>query len=179
LWVIGYQGPMGYGVEFPLSRLGKAKILWVSGVYGLPGVWVRRVSTVAFQIRSKQKTVRTVSPGRTQSHYYRVHKQFFIKKLRINSWVQQLMAVNYLLYQVDLIIFAITRGGTYQHPALAHEVRPSVDGQSAVQHSSCTSACLPHTWLTGHERSWSAQTPADYYWFRTRRSRPLAEHLTP
>ncbi|TBU50957.1 hypothetical protein BD310DRAFT_835797, partial [Dichomitus squalens] len=29
LWVIGYQGPMGYGVEFPLSRLGKAKILWV------------------------------------------------------------------------------------------------------------------------------------------------------
>ncbi|TBU52505.1 hypothetical protein BD310DRAFT_940141, partial [Dichomitus squalens] len=34
LWVIGYQGPMGYGVEFPLSRLGKAKILWVSGVYG-------------------------------------------------------------------------------------------------------------------------------------------------
>ncbi|TBU46264.1 hypothetical protein BD309DRAFT_858526 [Dichomitus squalens] len=46
LWVIGYQGPMGYGVEFPLSRLGKAKILWVSGVYGLPGVWVRRVSTV-------------------------------------------------------------------------------------------------------------------------------------
>ncbi|TBU44808.1 hypothetical protein BD309DRAFT_765368 [Dichomitus squalens] len=46
LWVMGYWGPMGYGVEFPLSRLGKAKILWVFGVYGLPGVWVRRVSTV-------------------------------------------------------------------------------------------------------------------------------------
>ncbi|TBU53666.1 hypothetical protein BD310DRAFT_937599, partial [Dichomitus squalens] len=45
LWVMGYWGPMGYGVEFPLSRLGKAKILWVFGVYGLPGVWVRRVST--------------------------------------------------------------------------------------------------------------------------------------
>ncbi|TBU62796.1 hypothetical protein BD310DRAFT_918200 [Dichomitus squalens] len=46
LWVMGYWGPMGYGVEFPLSRLGKAKILWVFRVYGLPGVWVRRVSTV-------------------------------------------------------------------------------------------------------------------------------------
>ncbi|TBU63339.1 hypothetical protein BD310DRAFT_917257 [Dichomitus squalens] len=56
LWVIDERnlnvttitvwGPMGYGVEFPLSRLGKAKILWVFRVYGLPGVWVRRVSTV-------------------------------------------------------------------------------------------------------------------------------------
>ncbi|TBU29963.1 hypothetical protein BD311DRAFT_755531 [Dichomitus squalens] len=48
---MGYWGPMGYGVEFPLSRLGKAKILWVFGVYGLPGVWVRRVSTVACTTR--------------------------------------------------------------------------------------------------------------------------------
>ena len=37
---------MGYGVDFPLSRLGKAIILWVIRVYGLPEVWVKRVSTV-------------------------------------------------------------------------------------------------------------------------------------
>ncbi|TBU50638.1 hypothetical protein BD309DRAFT_1024940 [Dichomitus squalens] len=43
---------MGYGVEFPLSRLGKAKILWVFRVYGLPGVWVRRVSTVSRRRRT-------------------------------------------------------------------------------------------------------------------------------
>ena len=38
---------MGYGVDFPLSRLGKVIILWVIRVYGLPEVWVKRVSTVA------------------------------------------------------------------------------------------------------------------------------------
>ena len=43
---MGYQGIMGYGVDFPLSRLGKAIILWVIRVYGLPEVWVKRVSTV-------------------------------------------------------------------------------------------------------------------------------------
>ena len=46
VWVMGYQGIMGYGVDFPLSRLGKAIILWVIRVYGLPEVWVKRVSTV-------------------------------------------------------------------------------------------------------------------------------------
>ena len=40
---------MGYGVDFPLSRLGKAIILWVIRVYGLPEVWVKRVSTVVRQ----------------------------------------------------------------------------------------------------------------------------------
>ena len=44
---MGYRGIMGYGVDFPLSRLGKAIILWVIRVYGLPEVWVKRVSTVA------------------------------------------------------------------------------------------------------------------------------------
>ena len=46
---MGYQGIMGYGVDFPLSRLGKALILWVIRVYGLREVWVKRVSTVAPQ----------------------------------------------------------------------------------------------------------------------------------
>ena len=43
---MGYQGIMGYGVDFPLSQLGKAVILWVIRVYGLREVWVKRVSTV-------------------------------------------------------------------------------------------------------------------------------------
>ena len=44
---MGYQGIMGYGVDFPISRLGKDIILWVIRVYGLPEVWVKRVSTVS------------------------------------------------------------------------------------------------------------------------------------
>ena len=47
VWVMGYQGIMGYGVDFPLSLLGKAIILSVIRVYGLPEVWVKRVSTVS------------------------------------------------------------------------------------------------------------------------------------
>ena len=47
---MGYQGIMGYGVDFPLSRLGKAIILWVIRVYGLPEVWVKRVSTVRARV---------------------------------------------------------------------------------------------------------------------------------
>ena len=37
---------MGYGVDFPLSRLRKAVILWIIRVYVLREVWVKRVSTV-------------------------------------------------------------------------------------------------------------------------------------
>jgi hypothetical protein len=37
---------MGYGFHFPAYRLGSSKILWGMGEYGLPGVWVKRVSTV-------------------------------------------------------------------------------------------------------------------------------------
>ena len=49
VWVMGYQGIMGYGVDFPLSRLGNAEILWVITVYGLIEVWVKRVSTVLYR----------------------------------------------------------------------------------------------------------------------------------
>ncbi|KAF8239650.1 hypothetical protein L208DRAFT_1236098 [Tricholoma matsutake] len=37
---------MGYGFHFPTYQLGSSKILWGMGEYGLPGVWVKRVSTV-------------------------------------------------------------------------------------------------------------------------------------
>ena len=53
---MGYQGIMGYGVDFPLSRLGKAIILWVIRVYGLPEVWVKRVSTVSCALSLRTPT---------------------------------------------------------------------------------------------------------------------------
>jgi hypothetical protein len=37
---------MGYGVKFPAHQLGGSKKSWDFGVYGLPRVWVKTVSTV-------------------------------------------------------------------------------------------------------------------------------------
>ena len=46
LWVMGYEGIMGYVGDFPASQLGRWDFLWVMGGYGLREVWVIRVSTV-------------------------------------------------------------------------------------------------------------------------------------
>ena len=46
VWVMGYCGPMGYGVEFPANGLGGWKKLWGKRGYGLREVWVRRGLTV-------------------------------------------------------------------------------------------------------------------------------------
>ena len=46
VWVIGYQGVMGYGFKFLAYRLGGPKILWIMGEYGLSGPWVKRELTV-------------------------------------------------------------------------------------------------------------------------------------
>ena len=59
---MGYQGIMGYGVDFPLSRLGKAIILWVIRVYGLPEVWVKRVLTVV-QKYCRERPILPSLPG--------------------------------------------------------------------------------------------------------------------
>ena len=37
---------MGYGMKFPANQLGGSKKIWDLRVYGLSGVWVKRVSTV-------------------------------------------------------------------------------------------------------------------------------------
>ena len=47
LWVMGYEGIMGYVGDFPASQLGRWDFLWVMGGYGLREVWVIRVSTVS------------------------------------------------------------------------------------------------------------------------------------
>ena len=46
VWVMGYCGPMGYGVRFPAHQVGGWPGLWVKRGYGLPEVWVKRGSTV-------------------------------------------------------------------------------------------------------------------------------------
>jgi len=35
LWVMGYEGGMGYGPNFPANEVGNSKILWVITEYGL------------------------------------------------------------------------------------------------------------------------------------------------
>ena len=46
VWVMGYCGPMGYGVHFLAHQVGGWPGLWVKRGYGLPEVWVKRGSTV-------------------------------------------------------------------------------------------------------------------------------------
>ena len=46
VWVMGYCGPMGYGVHFPAHQVGGRPGLWVKRGYVLPEVWVKRGSTV-------------------------------------------------------------------------------------------------------------------------------------
>ena len=46
LWVTGYCGLMGYGLQIPAHQLGGPKMAWDFRGYGLSEAWVRRVSTV-------------------------------------------------------------------------------------------------------------------------------------
>ena len=49
VWVMGYCGPMGYGMQFPANQVGGQLELWVLRGYGLLEVWVKRSSTVVSQ----------------------------------------------------------------------------------------------------------------------------------
>ena len=46
VWVMGYHGLMGYGLQIPAHQFGGPKKLWDFRGYGLSGAWVTRVSTV-------------------------------------------------------------------------------------------------------------------------------------
>jgi len=46
VWVMGYWGFMGDGVQIPVHQLGGLKKLWDIRGYGLPKAWVMRESTV-------------------------------------------------------------------------------------------------------------------------------------
>ena len=47
LWVTGYCGLMGYGLQIPAHQLGGPKMAWDFRGYGLSKAWVKRVSTVS------------------------------------------------------------------------------------------------------------------------------------
>ena len=49
VWVMGYCGPMSYGVEFPTNGLGGWENLWGIRGYGLREVWVGRGLTVSIK----------------------------------------------------------------------------------------------------------------------------------
>ena len=46
VWVMGYCGLMGYGLQIPANQLGGPNFLWVIRGYGFSQAWVMRVSTV-------------------------------------------------------------------------------------------------------------------------------------
>ena len=50
LWVMGYCGLMGYGLQIPAHQLGGPKMAWDFRGYGLSEAWVKRVSTVQVSI---------------------------------------------------------------------------------------------------------------------------------
>ncbi|KAF9479400.1 hypothetical protein BDN70DRAFT_807063 [Pholiota conissans] len=56
VWLIGYCGPMGYGLQIPAHQAGGSIYLWVIRGYGLSGVWVMRGSTVATVTNSRSYT---------------------------------------------------------------------------------------------------------------------------
>jgi hypothetical protein len=45
----GVSESMGYGSKFPANQLGILEIPWGIREYGLPGVWVKRGSTVVYK----------------------------------------------------------------------------------------------------------------------------------
>ncbi|KAF8814357.1 hypothetical protein BYT27DRAFT_7014425, partial [Phlegmacium glaucopus] len=46
VWIMGYCGPMGYGIQFPANQVGGQPELWDIRGYGFREVWVKRGSTV-------------------------------------------------------------------------------------------------------------------------------------
>ena len=50
LWVTGYCGLMGYGLQIPAHQLGGPKMAWDFRGYGLSEAWVKRVLTVVHSV---------------------------------------------------------------------------------------------------------------------------------
>lgn len=75
LWVIGYEGVMGYGSGFPAYQLGKLKILWGLREYGFSGVWVRRELTVLVYYDMQVLFVSLPSLNPLRSGFPRSHRR--------------------------------------------------------------------------------------------------------
>jgi hypothetical protein len=46
VWVIGYEGFMGFFGAYPAYQVGDKKRVWDPRDYGFSGLWVKRASTV-------------------------------------------------------------------------------------------------------------------------------------
>ena len=69
LWVMGYCGLMGYGLQIPTHQLGGTKWAWYFRGYGLLGAWVKRVSTVSLKIHQQhQKRSLFTTPAMLQKN---------------------------------------------------------------------------------------------------------------
>ena len=49
VWVIGYEGFMGFFGAYPAYKVGDKKSVWDLRDYGLSGPWVKRASTVLYK----------------------------------------------------------------------------------------------------------------------------------
>ena len=68
VWVMGYCGLMGYGLQIPANQPGGPNFLWVIRGYGFSQAWVMRVSTVYIYIYSylRFESAMMPTPVRTQ-----------------------------------------------------------------------------------------------------------------
>lgn len=54
VWVMGYCGPMGYGIVLPANQVGGPLRLWTMRGYGLSEVWVKRGLTVPIFVKRRR-----------------------------------------------------------------------------------------------------------------------------
>ena len=77
LWVMGYCGLMGYGLQIPAHQLGGPKMAWDFRGYGLSEAWVKRVSTVQWYVMGLCKPTLSPSSASTvqiwKSHDYWIY----------------------------------------------------------------------------------------------------------
>ena len=78
VWVIGYCGLMGYGVEIPAHQVGGREKLWDIRVYGLSKVWVMRVSTVLLKFLAHF----LLNLGNLLLHYITILRVFYTYGIR-------------------------------------------------------------------------------------------------
>jgi hypothetical protein len=60
VWIMGYQGVMGYGVDFPTNQVGQLRFLWGMREYGSSEIWVKRESTVFGNPPKPHETLETL-----------------------------------------------------------------------------------------------------------------------
>jgi hypothetical protein len=68
LWVTGYRGLMGYGVQIPAHQLGGPKKAWDFRGYGLSEAWVMGVTHIVQTIKVPSMTGRGTAHSTLLAH---------------------------------------------------------------------------------------------------------------